>query len=613
LIRRIKWGILISCFIFTDVASAGTPVTIHQSYAGKINFLTIAGSFRTSPDMVIAAGVPLPVPNSGCLVSAPGVPSSADLSLAVVDPAVPAVTGLPAGAAVLAAHLYWAGSYTPLAQSPTSTQTVPDADVTFDGIPITADRMFTENYLAYYDFFSGYKDVTSIVAAKGNGVYTLNDLSVNTDTIHCASSAVLSAWSLVVIYNDPAPTAPTRVINLFDGFTAYRGSRIFLNPYNFVVPTAPINGKLAYITWEGDALNSGILSFVGENFAVKRPLGVWNNLTSIDNPLLNQFNSTSTDVSPTSITAYGVDSDVYDISPYLVAGDTTVQTLYGSGADLVLLTAEVFSTTNTPVADLSISKTHVADFNLGQPNDYNINVTNNGPDISAVTETITVTDTIPAGLTFNAATGTGWTCSFVTPTLTCTTLTALAVGASLPTLAVNVTPTIAAVPSITNTATVASTMFDHIATNNTSSDLTVVRQPEVTVLKSAAGPSGPADVMTYTVQVFNTGPTLITNVINTDVLSNYTQFGVDCDGTGISVVFNDGTPVSGLSMGTPIYSSTVPPVLTPFVPTPTGGGITGCTNAAGGFDAAVKAIQVPMIGTMNPGTSYTLQYKVQVK
>ncbi|OIP99830.1 MAG: hypothetical protein AUK35_05665 [Zetaproteobacteria bacterium CG2_30_46_52] len=595
------------------MAFAGTPVTIQQSYAGKVNFLTVASSFRTSPDLFWPYATALPVPNSGCLVQAPGVPSSADLSLAVVDPAAPAVTGLPVGATVVAAHLYWAGSYTPLAQSATTTQATPDANVTFDGVPVSADRIFTESYSGgYYNWFGGYKDVTSIVAAKGNGIYTLNDLSVNTDATHCASSAVLSAWSLVVIYNDPAPTAPTRVINLFDGFTYYRSTQIILNPYNFVVPAAPINGKLAFVTWEGDVYNSGTFVFA-ENFAIKHPLGVWNNLSDVNNPLGNQFNSVSNDVNPASSTAYGVDSDVFDISPYLVAGDTTVSTAYSSGSDLVILAAEIFSTTNTPVANLSISKTHGADFNLGQPDSYSINVTNNGPDISAVTETITVTDTIPAGLTYNSVTGTGWACTFVTPTLTCTTSTALAVGATLPTITVNVTPTIAAVPSVTNTATVASTMFDHILTNNTSSDITVVRQPEVTVLKSAAGPSGPSDVMTYTVQVFNTGPTLITNVVNTDVLSNYTQFGLDCDGTGISVTFNDGAPVSGLSMGTPIYSSTVPPVLTPFVPTPTGGGITGCTNITGGFDAAIKAIQIPMIGTMNPGTNYSLQYKVQVK
>ncbi len=59
---------------------------------------------------------------------------------------------------------------------------------------------------------------------------------------------------------------------------------------------------------------------------------------------------------------------------------------------------------------------------------YTLSVTNNGPDSS--TGLVTVTDTLPAGLTATAINGTGWNC--VLGTLTCTRSDSLANGASYP-------------------------------------------------------------------------------------------------------------------------------------------------------------------------------------
>ena len=51
-----------------------------------------------------------------------------------------------------------------------------------------------------------------------------------------------------------------------------------------------------------------------------------------------------------------------------------------------------------------------------------------------------MTDTLPAGLTYNSASGTGWTCSAAGQVVTCTHAPTLNPGASLPplTLVVNV-------------------------------------------------------------------------------------------------------------------------------------------------------------------------------
>ena len=126
-----------------------------------------------------------------------------------------------------------------------------------------------------------------------------------------------------------------------------------------------------------------------------------------------------------------------------------------------------------PEADLAISKSHVGVFNEGQVGTYTLGVSNNA---SASTEIgpITVTDTLPAGLTYVSATGTGWACGAVGQNITCTHPGPLTAGASLPNITLDVSASSAAVPSVTNTATVTGISPDSNLADNSSSDLTVV-------------------------------------------------------------------------------------------------------------------------------------------
>ena len=67
--------------------------------------------------------------------------------------------------------------------------------------------------------------------------------------------------------------------------------------------------------------------------------------------------------------------------------------------------------------DLTITKTHTGNFTQGQIGaTYTIRVTNAGN--APTNAPVTVTDTLPAGLTATALSGTGWTCTLAT--LTCT-------------------------------------------------------------------------------------------------------------------------------------------------------------------------------------------------
>src|SRR6266404_245664 len=99
--------------------------------------------------------------------------------------------------------------------------------------------------------------------------------------------------------------------------------------------------------------------------------------------------------------------------------------------------APATASVTVPPPDLTITKSHSGNFTQGQVGaTYSITATNSG--FAATSGTVTVTDTLPAGLTATAISGTGWTC--VLGTLTCTRSDALAAGASYPaiTLTVNV-------------------------------------------------------------------------------------------------------------------------------------------------------------------------------
>ncbi|MGC4048911.1 MAG: hypothetical protein QM757_05235 [Paludibaculum sp.] len=134
--------------------------------------------------------------------------------------------------------------------------------------------------------------------------------------------------------------------------------------------------------------------------------------------------------------------------------------------------------------DLSISVLRGVPFTVGSPAGYAITVTNAGG--SATSGTTTVTDVLPAGLTYGSSSGTGWACAAASQTVTCTNPTAIAPGAtSALVLQVIVGP--AAYPSVSNTVTVASA-GDSVPENNTANVVHAVEaKPAGTTGMYAAG------------------------------------------------------------------------------------------------------------------------------
>jgi len=129
------------------------------------------------------------------------------------------------------------------------------------------------------------------------------------------------------------------------------------------------------------------------------------------------------------------------------------------------------SATLTVIApDLTIGKSHSGNFLVGQIGaTYSLTVNNVGTD--ATLGTVTVVDTLPAGLTATSISGTGWTCTLAT--LTCTRADSLAAGASYPAITLTVNVTAAAPGPVTNSVTVSGGGESNLA-NDTATDVTTI-------------------------------------------------------------------------------------------------------------------------------------------
>jgi uncharacterized repeat protein (TIGR01451 family) len=136
-------------------------------------------------------------------------------------------------------------------------------------------------------------------------------------------------------------------------------------------------------------------------------------------------------------------------------------------------------------ADLSVTKSHVGSFSAGLPASYTITVKNVGQ--ASVAGTITVTDTLPSGMSFASGSGPGWTCGAITGGASCTNPGPLAAGASS-VITLNVNTTALMFPDQFNLATVANAS-DPQALNNASSDETSVPTPTTVTLTPAPSPN----------------------------------------------------------------------------------------------------------------------------
>ncbi|HEY6379052.1 MAG TPA: DUF11 domain-containing protein, partial [Candidatus Dormibacteraeota bacterium] len=155
-------------------------------------------------------------------------------------------------------------------------------------------------------------------------------------------------------------------------------------------------------------------------------------------------------------------------------------------------------------ADISIVKSHTGSFTAGSQGTYTLQVHNAGPSDAAAP--VTVTDPLPAGMSFVSGTGTGWSCGAAANVVTCTLATSLPSGGNAPiTLIVAVASGVTG--SLTNSASVTSPTSDPNPNNNHSTDTTAITtSADISIVKTHLGSFTAGTQGDYTLQVHNAGP-----------------------------------------------------------------------------------------------------------
>jgi uncharacterized repeat protein (TIGR01451 family) len=148
---------------------------------------------------------------------------------------------------------------------------------------------------------------------------------------------------------------------------------------------------------------------------------------------------------------------------------------FGAAGDLPVMGPWTSGGGSSP--DLTVTKTHTGNFTQGQVGAaYTITVSNSGT--AATSGMVSVSESLPSGLTATAMSGSGWSCT--QPGGPCTRSDALAAGSNYPTLTLTVNVAGNAPPSVTNTATVAGGGETNTG-NNTASDATIINPAGTTV------------------------------------------------------------------------------------------------------------------------------------
>lgn len=263
--------------------------------------------------------------------------------------------------------------------------------------------------------------------------------------------------------------------------------------------------------------------------------------------------------------------------------------------------------------DVAVSISDAPDpVSAGNQITYTINVTNNGT--VAVAPNPSWTLVTPAGTTFASVTPpAGWTCPTTpavggTGTITCSSVTALGVGATTPnfSLVLNTPASTVDGTVITASVTASTTATDPIPANNTASTTTtVVRRVDVSIAKSGVpDPIGQNQPMAYTLVVTNNGPSNASGVTVSDPLPGVFTFSSvsttvgSCSQAAGTVTCTLGSMIPGAT-GTITINGTMnstPNLVTNTATVTQNETDTNVANNSSSFDSAVvTATQVHML------------------
>src|ERR1700722_16021603 len=307
----------------------------------------------------------------------------------------------------------------------------------------------------------------AVGAGKDSNIYVvdqtnLGKFNTNADSIYQQLSGALpgGTWSSPAWFNGnlyyAAQGDNLRQFAFTNGAFSLAARSTAAFPFPGSTPSISANGTSNGIVWAMQNSNPAILHAYN---AASFPTELYNS---------NQ--------APNSRDHFGVGNKY--IVPTVVNGKVYVGTTTGVG---------VFGL----FPSISISKSHTGNFTQGQQGaSYTLTVSN-AAGVSPTIGTVTVTETVPTGLTLSGMSGTGWTCP--SNGNTCTRSDALGANSSYPVITVTVNVASNAPGSVTNTATIAGG-GDFTTTNKTANDVTNITVqsaalPAVPVLSSPANSS----------------------------------------------------------------------------------------------------------------------------
>ena len=255
--------------------------------------------------------------------------------------------------------------------------------------------------------YSAFADVTALVKSGGNGNY----FGANIQTATGADR--FGGWAIIVVYKDSSQVL--RSITVFDGFVFMTppvlggSSSIDVGVSGFLTPPNGIyDNSFGALSYEGD------VGFTGDQFMLKSGANPFENISDLNNPINNIFNSTNsilgtpiTTRNPNFPNMLAMDVDILSLtradgSNILPNGATSVDLRFTTEGDVYFPTAFFFSAQIfQPVLTDNFSKT-VTDINGGELHpgeilEYTIEYENTGND--GATDVV-ITDAIPAGTTY---------------------------------------------------------------------------------------------------------------------------------------------------------------------------------------------------------------------
>jgi len=305
-----------------------------------------------------------------------------------------ATLALPSGASVLFAGLYWGADTSAGSSGSAAPNAALRTQVSFLSPVASSYATLTGTQIGISGTrYHAFANVTSLVQAAGNGIYTIGNVQAGTGADR------YSGWSLVVVYADA--TQPPRNLTVFDGLAIVSTSAAnvsftvsgFLTP-----PSGTVNTRLGTVGYEGD------LGFTGDTLRLNST-----NITNSLNPSNNFFNSSTTRLgtritakTPDYVNNLGFDIDVFDASGILANNATSATISLTTSNETYFPAVVTFATElyapnlNTVKGGTNLTRSTGENF-PGDIIEYTLTVSNSGQDSA---NSVVLQDPIPANTTY---------------------------------------------------------------------------------------------------------------------------------------------------------------------------------------------------------------------